>query len=76
MPALDEFVSLRSRKGPACWYRYLQVPAEDKAALGEALTTPTVTNKAIVLWLQRRGVQIALHQIARHRRGDCACVPA
>ena len=76
MPGLDEFVELRARKGPACWYLYVQVPAEDKAALAEALTTPTITNKAIVLWLDRRGVSVSQHQIARHRRGDCACVPA
>jgi hypothetical protein len=29
-----------------------------------------------VLWLDRRGVAVSQHQIARHRRGDCACVPA
>lgn len=76
MPALDEFLNLRARKGPACWHLYLAVPAEDKAALNEALATPAITNKAIVLWLERRGVTVAQHQIARHRRGDCACVPA
>ena len=70
---LQEFHSLQLAKGPSCTNTLLDLTAEDRAALDEALASPAITSKAIERWVGVRGQTWRAFSIARHRRGDCRC---
>lgn len=71
--ALKEFQALQRAKGPSCTNTLLDLSAEDRAALDEALASPAITSKAIERWVGVRGQTWRSFSINRHRRGDCLC---
>jgi len=70
---LDEFRGLSSPNQPRCWYTAIELNPEDFEALNQALGVLAITNKAVSLWLKRRGISVAAYSVARHRRVDCSC---
>ena len=70
---LSEFHALRSEKGPRCTFELFDVAQADREALTAACADQSITNRAISMWLEARGIECSLHVIARHRRGECRC---
>ena len=70
---LSEFHTLKLEKGPRCTFEHLDLGKVDSDALIAACADPSITNRAISMWLQARGSELSLHVIARHRRNECRC---
>lgn len=65
--------AVKTRKGPLCRYRLLNLVESDKAALDEALGRKDITGKAIEKWLAGKGIDWRGFNVNRHRRQDCGC---
>jgi hypothetical protein len=73
MDRLDEFLEFQAPRGPRCTYELLNLGAEDRSALDEALKSAKIASKSIERWLEKRGQRWRYFAIARHRRGECRC---
>lgn len=77
MGLLDEIKTLNQphQRGCAVADILSALEAKDRAELEAALQDATLTHKAIATALINRGYKVhpAGKQIAKHRRGECAC---
>lgn len=65
----------RPRRGPACSISVIlaELDKDDRTALIEALTDPTVEHTAIRRVLVHNGFRVNINTVQRHRRGECLC---
>ncbi len=47
--------------------------AQHRDAFDQAMTDRTISAPAIVKVLERWGINVTLHAVGAHRRGQCAC---
>lgn len=72
--ALAEFRSLSKYAQVKCPLANVAYLTPEWEALESAIADSTITQKAIELWLAKRGISdIKAQAIGRHRRKDCAC---
>jgi hypothetical protein len=61
------------RKGPRCTLYEPRLVPEDLEQLRAALKAPEVTTSSIFRWLDKKGVDVSIDTVKRHRRGECLC---
>ena len=64
---------MEKRKGPRCGMFAPPLPAEDLEQLRAALKAPEVATAAIWRWLEKKGANLGMETVKRHRRGECHC---
>ena len=71
---LAEFRSLSKSAQVKCPLANVANLTPEWEALESAIADSTITQKAIELWLAKRGISdIKAQSIGRHRRKDCRC---
>jgi hypothetical protein len=63
----------RVRKGPRCTLYEPRLAPEDVEQLRAALKAPEVATASIWRWLEKKGADIGLDAVKRHRRRECHC---
>ena len=61
------------RKGPRCTLYAPRLEPEDLEKLREALNAPEVATSSIWRWLEKKGANVGIETVKRHRRGECYC---
>ena len=63
----------RPRKGPRCSLYEPRLAPEDVGPLRDALNAPEVSASSIWRWLAKKGADVGIDTVKRHRRGECYC---
>jgi hypothetical protein len=61
------------RKGPRCALYEPRLLPEDAASLRDALNAQEVSTSSIWRWLEKKGADVGIDTVKRHRRGECYC---
>ena len=77
MGLLDEIHTLNQppQRGCVVAEALMALPKDDQAELDAALADASITHKAIAVALLNRGYKVhpSGKQVAKHRKGECAC---
>ena len=64
---------MERRKGPRCTLYEPRLAPDDLEQLRVALKSPEVSTSSIYRWLDKKGTDIGLDAVKRHRRRECLC---
>lgn len=70
---LEQFRALTGRGGFRCWYELLKLDQTEINLLDKAMADPTISAKAVSVWLEQRKIRVGHQAVYRHSRRDCGC---